>query len=141
VTVTLDSLFMFEPNWQFNVIIANPTTHPLTLDEGASGLFVTKGGATGRVGGAFTSAVESVPPGGEGPGILAFPVQDDAKGRTLSLVYRGGAQVLRFTFPLEGLVDALPSAPPSGASGATGVAPATGPSGPTGGSGGSGSTA
>ena len=37
VTVHLDSLFMFPPKWQFNVIVENTTSHDIALDPARRG--------------------------------------------------------------------------------------------------------
>jgi hypothetical protein len=127
VTVTLDSLFMFTPNWQFNIEISNPTGERLETVEDDTGLFVDNGGDLERAPGAVTPSVRSVPAGAVTDGIIVAPLQDSADGRTLMLAYDTGNEVLRFAFPLGGLVDPLPPAP--GATGANGST--TGPSGTT----------
>jgi len=131
VTVTLDSLFMFTPNWQFNVEIENASGQPLEAVEDATGLFIDDGGELEQAPGAATPSVRSVPAGAETDGIIVSPIQDTADGRTLVLSYRVGEDVLRFAFPLGGLVDAIPTAPGStGPTGATSII-ATGPTGAT----------
>jgi hypothetical protein len=140
VTVTLDSLFMFTPNWQFNIEISNATGHPLEVVEDGTGLFVDDGGGLQRDPGASTPSLRSIGPGERTDGIMVSPIQDSADGRTLVLTYRSVGHVLRFAFPLGGLVDAIPTAPsatgPSGPSASTGSSGAsgasgTGPTGPT----------
>jgi hypothetical protein len=135
VTVTVDSLFMFQPNWQFNIEIANRSGHPLAVDTAASGLFVRSHGNVEPSPSASTPSLETIGARTRVDGILAFPIQDAATGRTLSLAYRGGGRLLRFAFPLDGLVDVVPPPPPDAATGATGATAATGatrPSGSTG---------
>jgi hypothetical protein len=113
VEIVLDSLFMFEPNWQFNVLVTNGGTEPLTLDLGVVGLYV--GGPDGiqRLDGAFTPSLEVVPPGAQVAGLLAFPLQESAAGRTLTFGYGGERRSLRLDFPLDGLVSAVPPPPPT----------------------------
>lgn len=125
VTVTLDSLFMFAPNWQFNVEITNPSDTPLEAVEDETGLFVDTDGAVERESGALTPSVRTVPAGARTDGILVAPIQDVANGRTLVLTYRAGRHVLRFPFPLTGLVEDVPPAatepPATGTTGASGA--------------------
>jgi hypothetical protein len=129
VTVTLDSLFMFQPNWQFNVIVRNRTGRPLRVENDTSGLFVRTNGTIDEAPSAITPSLESIPARTDVDGILAFPVQDSARGRTLTLAYRTGGHLLRFDFPLQDVVSAVP---PAGATGATGSSGGTGASGSTG---------
>ncbi len=118
VRVLLDSLFMFAPNWQFNIVIQNPGSEPLTLDPDGLGLFV----GSSRVDGVLTGSLAKIPPGATVDGIVAFPVQDSADGRVLTLVYQSGGETLRFEFPLEGLVTVIPpAAPPEQSSALTGA--------------------
>jgi hypothetical protein len=112
VTVTLDSLFMFPPNWQFNVVVANASTEPILLDPNGVGLFVRVGDAFERVDGALTGSLAAIPPGGQVEGILAFPTQDTAEGRVLSLAYAAGRATAVLEFPLDDLVNAVPPPPP-----------------------------
>lgn len=124
VTVTLDSLFRFAPNWQFNVVVDNPSGSLLELDPDASGLFVDTGASADREAGATTGSILAVAPGSQVDGILAYPSQDEATGRTLILTYRDGERILRFDFPLEDLVEVVPP-PANGITGATGPVGAT----------------
>jgi hypothetical protein len=121
VTVTLDSVFTFAPNWQFNVVVANRSGRTLVADPRASGLFVTAHGTTEGSPSAVTPSLETIASGRPVDGIFAVPLQDDASGRTLSLVFHDGRRLLRFEFPLEDLVETAPA-------GATGPTAATGPS-------------
>ena len=41
--VRLDSLFMFPPNWQFNVVVRNLGSHDVVLDPDGAALFVDRG--------------------------------------------------------------------------------------------------
>jgi hypothetical protein len=117
VEVVLDSLFMFPPNWQFNVVIRNATPEPLFLDEDVVGLYVEEGDGFERIEPALTGSVIVIPPAAEVEGILAFPVQPTASGRVLTLGYRvgrgGAGNDLVFDFPLEEIVTAVPPPPPT----------------------------
>ncbi|HYF10713.1 MAG TPA: RNase H family protein, partial [Actinomycetota bacterium] len=120
VTVTLDSVFMFAPNWQFNVIVENTTSATLVADPGATGLFVGAGEDAAAEAGAVTGSVLTVPASTSIDGILAAPLQETTTDRTLVLTYLAGERTLTFTFPLVDLIDVAP-APGDGATGATGT--------------------
>jgi hypothetical protein len=115
VDVTLDSLFMFPPNWQFNIVVSNAGPEPLILDPDLVGLYV--GGTAGfeRIEPVLTRSLALVPPGTQAEGILAFRAQDSASDRVLSLAYGSGRDVLRFDFPLDELVTVVPPPPPTAA--------------------------
>jgi hypothetical protein len=132
VTVTLDSLFMFQPNWQFNIIVRNGTGRPLRVDDATSGLFIRTSGSIDEAPSAITPSLESIPARTVEDGILAFPVQDSAHGHTLTLAYRTGGRLIRFDFPLQDVVTAVP---PTGATGGTGASGGTGATGASGGTG------
>jgi hypothetical protein len=117
VRVVMDSLFMFPPNWQFNVVIENLGTRPLVIDPAEAGLYVDDV----RVDGVTTRSLLEIAPGQTIDGILAFPVQDSAEGRVLTLAYRVGDEPLRFEFPLNGLVTVIPPPAPGSASTVTGA--------------------
>ena len=121
VEIVLDSLFMFPPNWQFNVVVRNLGTEPLFVDPDGVGLYVGGPDEFERVEGAITGSLEVVLPGEEVDGILAYPLQDSAEGRVLTLVYGSGHDVLRFEFPLDGLIDVVPPPPPTDEETTTGV--------------------
>lgn len=113
VRVSLDSLFMFPPSWQFNVVIRNRGSRPLVLDPEVAGLYVESEGDFERLDAALTGSLAVVPGSAEAEGILAYPLQDSAEGRVLTLAYQRGGDVLRFEFPLEDLVTAVPPPPPT----------------------------
>lgn len=114
VAVRLDSLFMFTPNWQFNVIVENRTTEAIALDPEATGLYIEgPGGDFERVGGVPSPALGQVPGGTGVQTLLAFPLQDSADDRVLVLTFRSEEQVYGFDFPLEDLVRAVPPPPPT----------------------------
>jgi len=113
VTVHLDSLFMFPPRWQFNVVIENATPHDVSLDPDGAALFVDRGDGFERVEGALTPSLRAVPSGRTAEGLMVFPAQRSADGRVLSLVYGRGPKALRFEFPLQDLVTAVPPPAPT----------------------------
>lgn len=111
VTVTLHSLFMFAPNWQFNLEIHNGGRRPLELVEHATGLFVRQGERFDRLDGVLTGSLVALAPGESIDGIIAFEMQDAAQGRTLTLAYHAGGDELQFAFPLDDLVTIVPPPP------------------------------
>ncbi len=111
VRVVLDSLFMFPPNWQFNLIVENDGDRDVLLDTSALALF----DGDRRIDGIGTGSLVVIPPGGAVDGILVFPAQDAAAGRTLAFSYLAGEEVLRFQFPLEDIVTVVPPPPPTDA--------------------------
>jgi hypothetical protein len=117
VQVTLDSLFMFSPSWQFNVIVHNGSPDPLIIDPQRAGLYVRDASGSTRLDGPTSAGLQVVPPGADSAGVLEFDQQDSADGRVLSLVYGSGGRAVRFAFPLQGLVTSVPApAPPAGGS-------------------------
>lgn len=115
VDVTLDSLFMFAPNWQFNVLVRNSGPDPLVLNPDLVGLYVGGAGGFERVEPVLTRSLALVPPGTQAEGILAFRAQQSATDRVLSLAYGSGRDLLRFDFPLDQLVTVVPPPPPTAA--------------------------
>jgi hypothetical protein len=112
VTVRLDSLFMFPPSWQFNVIVANAGDQDVVLDPTGAALFVDSDEGFERLDGVITSSLSVVPANGTVDGLMVFPAQDTAQRRVLSLVYFTGKDALRFEFPLDDLVTVVPPPPP-----------------------------
>ncbi len=111
VTVHLHSLFMFTPNWQFNVVVENESGDEIQLDLELLGLDVQQGDAAQRQEGVHTANLIAVPSGATVEGLLAFPQQDSAEGPVLSLAYRlAGDGVARFEFALEDVVTPPPTA-------------------------------
>ncbi|MEX0743877.1 MAG: hypothetical protein WD248_05900 [Actinomycetota bacterium] len=110
---TLDSLFMFPPNWQFNILIRNSGRGPLILEPDLAGLYVEGMDGFERLEPVITGSLALVLPGMEAEGILAFPLQDSASGRVLTLAYRSGRDLLQFDFPLDELVNVVPPPPPT----------------------------
>jgi len=113
VRVRLDSLFMFPPNWQFNVVVSNEGDEDVVLDPAGAALFVETADGFERVDGIVTSSLGVVPAGGAVDGLMVFPAQETAQGRVLSLVYGTGKDALRFEFPLDDLVTMVPPPPPA----------------------------
>jgi hypothetical protein len=115
MSVRLDSLFMFTPNWQFNVIVENRTADEVRLDPTATGLYVREAaGAFERLDGAVSPALDVLPAGTGVQSVLSYPLQESSDGRVLVLVFRAGRRDYRFDFPLEDLVTPVPP-PPTGA--------------------------
>ena len=136
VTVRMDSLFMFMPNWQFNVIVENRSDHDIELAVDGAALFVDRGDGFDRVGGtvAVTPSLETIPAGQTVEGLVAFRAQPSADGRVFSLTYGQGKDALSFQFPLGDLIEQVPPPAPSDgqtATGPTGASSATGPTGAT----------
>jgi hypothetical protein len=118
LSVRLDSLFMFAPSWQFNVVVENRTSSPVRLDRDATGLYVRSAdGGYERLDGAISPALTALPAGAGVQSLLSYPLQDSADGRVLVLTFRQDGRVLRFDFPLEDLVTAVPPPPPTASPG------------------------
>lgn len=113
VTVTLDSLFMFAPNWQFNVIVENRSGAPVELVPDATGLFVEQAGTFAPVEGVTSPSMDEIGAGSGTGGLMSFPQQDSADGRVLVLTYRRGGEDYRFDFPLQDIVTVVPPPPPT----------------------------
>jgi hypothetical protein len=113
ITVRLDSLFMFAPSWQFNVIVENSTDHAVQLEPTGVALLRRTSGAVNRVEGALTGSLAVIPAHATVEGLMAYPTQDAAVGRTLAIAYRDGGAVLPFAFPLKGLVKVVPPPAPT----------------------------
>jgi hypothetical protein len=130
LTVTMDSLFMFTPNWQFNVIVTNDGPDDMRLAEDGAALFVERGGGFDRVPGtvAVTPSLVTIPAGRTVEGLVAFRAQPSADGHVFSMTYGQGANALSFEFPLEDLVTQVPPPPPTAQETGTG---APGPTGAT----------
>lgn len=110
VMVSLRSLFMFTPAWQFNLSVVNGTGSLIRFDPGRLALLVRRQGAPPqRTRGVYTQALVALRSGFGAEGLVGFPQQEEAKGRTLSLVYRlaGGSHVT-FAFPLGDVVTQVP---------------------------------
>jgi hypothetical protein len=110
VIVSLHSLFMFTPAWQFNVTVVNRTGGLIRFEPNRLGLFVRRqGGPAQRMKGVYTEALDALPSGFHAEGLVGFPQQDEAKGRTLSLAYRlAGGRPVTFSFPLADVVTQVP---------------------------------
>ncbi|HEV8621837.1 MAG TPA: hypothetical protein VGR33_02975 [Actinomycetota bacterium] len=105
VTVTLHSLFMFTPAWQFNVGVVNRTGGLIRFEPERLALLVRRPGPPQRTRGVYTQALVELPNGFHSEGLVSFPQQAEAKGRTLSLAYRlAGGRHVTFAFPLGDVV-------------------------------------
>ena len=113
IVVTLDSLFMFAPNWQFNVIVQNGSDTPIELVPEATGLFVEKAGTFEPVEGVTSPSMEEIDANAGTPGLMSFPQQDSADGRVLVVTYRQDGEDHRFDFPLQDIVTVVPPPPPT----------------------------
>lgn len=122
VTVTMDSVFMFTPSWQFNMIVTNDSPHDIQLAEDGAALFVERGGGFDRVPGmvAVTPSLVTIPAGQTVEGLVAFRAQPSADGRVFSLTYGQGKGALSFEFALGDLVTQVPPPPPTDQPTATG---------------------
>jgi hypothetical protein len=113
VQVVLDSLFMFPPFWQFNVVVRNGGDRPVTLDPDVLGLYVATPGDSVELDERDVSdSLLVVPPGTRVEGVIAYEQQDAAEGRTFTMAYAQGRREIRFDFPLDGLVTVVPPLPP-----------------------------
>jgi hypothetical protein len=110
VTVSLHSLFMFTPSWQFNVTVVNRTGGLIRFEPEGLALLVRRQGAPPqRARGVYTQALVALPSGFDAEGLVGFPQQEEARGRTLSLAYRlAGGRHVTFSFPLGGVVTQVP---------------------------------
>jgi hypothetical protein len=114
VTVQIDSVFLFAPTWQFNVVVTNGTDAPIRLDPTRVGLFVKSGpDEFTRVTGAVTQSLADVPPGANVEGQMAFSSRSSSDGTVLSLGYTSGHERFPpFAFPLQPLIT-VPSPSPT----------------------------
>jgi len=110
VTVSLHSLFAFTPAWQFNVTVVNGTGGLIRFEPKGLALLVRRQGAPPqRARGVYTQALIALPSGFDAEGLVGFPQQEEAKGRTLSLAYRlAGGRRVTFAFPLGDVVTQVP---------------------------------
>jgi len=110
VRVSLHSLFMFTPAWQFNVTVVNGTGGLIRFEPKGLALLVRRqGGPPQRARGVYTQALVTLPSGFDAEGLVGFPQQEEASGRTLSLAYRlAGGRRVTFAFPLGDVVTQVP---------------------------------
>jgi len=110
VTVSLHSLFMFTPSWQFNVTVVNRTGGLIRIEPVGLALLVRRQGAPPqRTRGVYTQALVTLPGGFDAEGLVGFPQQEEARGRTLSLAYRlAGGRHVTFLFTLGDVVTQVP---------------------------------
>jgi hypothetical protein len=119
VSVRLDSLFRFLPNWQFNVVVTNDTAATIGLDPADAALVVRQPDGIETISTVASRSLQSIPPGSSVEALIAVPYQDSAKGRSLSLRFVGSDERRRrFVFPLGGIIDPPPG-PSTGAGSAS----------------------
>lgn len=113
VTVRIDSLFQFTPNWQFNVVVQNRSGGDIVLDASSAALYAKQqGGGFARTEGVITHSLVQVPNGRVAEALIAFPMQDTAKREVLSIPYHlSSGRLVTFDFPLDGLVTPVPGPP------------------------------
>jgi hypothetical protein len=122
VTVRLDSVFRFVPNWQFNLVVTNDTRSAIGLDPSAAALVVRQAGGVQAVPTTPTRSLAAIAPGASVEALLAVPFQDSDRGRALSLPFLSAdGKLRRFVFRLDGLID--PSSGPSTGAGSPTPAP------------------
>jgi len=116
VTVELDSVFTFVPEWSVNLVLSNGTRRRLTLLPPDAAIVDRAGGRVEGLAG--TPNLRGVSPGTRGmAAIVTFPALPSVRGRTLVLPVRlGRGREVRFEFPLGRLLtlsaDPAPSPSP-----------------------------
>jgi hypothetical protein len=122
VSVRLDSVFRFVPNWQFNVVVTNDSRATIALDVAAAALIVRHPDGIQSFPTVPSRSLETIRPGATVDALIAVPYQESAKGRRLSLPFVGSDDRLRrFEFALGGIIDPLPG--PSTGAGSPAPAP------------------
>lgn len=115
VTVTVDSVFMFTPRWQFNVIVHNASAIPIEIDARATAVFVKQPGGsyepTKKT--AITPSLATIAPGTTVEGLVSVPSQPSANNRILEIPFALGGKLLQFQFSLAGVVDPVPLTVPT----------------------------
>ncbi len=114
VTVTVDSVFMFAPRWQFNVIVHNASSSPLALDTAATAVYVKQPGGsyepTKKT--AITPSLVTIAPGATIQGLVSVPTQPSARNRILEIPLALRGKLLQFQFALQGVVNPVQSPVP-----------------------------
>jgi hypothetical protein len=109
VSVRLDSVFRFVPNWQFNIVVTNASDATIALDVASAALLVRHPDGVEALPTSATRSLQTIGPGTTVDALIGVPFQDSAKGRLLSLPFAGSDGRLRpFVFPLGGIIDPLP---------------------------------
>jgi hypothetical protein len=119
VSVELDSLFAFAPDWQFNVLVHNSSGAPVVLDPTATAALAIRqpGGGTRALKGTITRSLVQVPDGATVAGLVGFPFQDSTRGLTLVLPYRlRSGRMARIAFALDEIVTPAQGPPTSSGS-------------------------
>jgi hypothetical protein len=119
VSVRLDSVFRFVPNWQFNVVVTNHSSARIGLDPAATALVVRTTAGAQAVTTVPSTSLATIAPGATVDGLIAVPYQDTARGSVLTLPFVSTDRKIRhFAFALTGLIPPLPG--PSTGGGSTG---------------------
>ncbi len=114
ITVVLDSLFMFTPNWQFNLIVENRTGSEIRVDPEATALLVRgQGGEVRKVRGVAAPGLSVIEPATGVQSMVSYPLQASADGRVLHIVFSSGGRGVTFDFPLGKIVSSVPPPPPT----------------------------
>lgn len=109
VSVRLDSVFRFVPNWQFNLVVTNASDATIALDAAGAALVVRHPDGVATIPTVPSPSLATIPPGATVNALIAVQFQDSAKGRVLSLPFvASDGRVRRFAFPLGGIIDPLP---------------------------------
>jgi hypothetical protein len=110
VSVRLDSVFRFVPNWQFNVVVTNRSKTAIGLDPAAAALVVRAANGNEAVATVPSISLAEIRPGASVDGLIAVPYQDTARGRVLTLPFVTADGTIRpFVFDLTGLIPPLPA--------------------------------
>ncbi|HXF74009.1 MAG TPA: hypothetical protein VNO79_15545 [Actinomycetota bacterium] len=104
VSVELDSVFTFAPEWSVNLVISNGTRRRLALFPPDAAIVDRAGGRVDGLAG--TPNLRRIPAGTRRmAAIVTFPALGSVRGRTLVLPVRlGGGREVRFEFPLGRLL-------------------------------------
>ncbi len=117
VSVRLDSVFRFVPNWQFNIVVTNHSNTAIGLDPAAAALVVPAAAGNEAVTTVPSISLAEIRPGASVDGLIAVPYQDTARGRVLTLPFvSADRRIRRFAFDLTGLIPPLPAPPTGGGS-------------------------
>lgn len=109
LAVRLDSFVAF-PAWQFNVVVATQLGFELA-PKGAA--LVDPEGAIVAEASTTTASLDTIEPGSVVEGIVGFPLQASAAGLRFRLRFEGPRSPATVLFPLDGLIEPIPVAPPS----------------------------
>jgi hypothetical protein len=109
VSVRLDSVFRFVPNWQFNLVVTNDTDGPIALDTTSAALVIRQPGGIQTMPTVPSPSLATIGPGATVDALIRVRFQDSSKGRLLSLPFVGTDDRVRtFVFRLGAIIDPLP---------------------------------